>query len=139
MKNTQQIVDSLTDADKKKKYLKNENKQLRDQLRAMSDNVNILIEKMNQETLKKKKYLGVHPAAAGAGPTGAQSTVSRSSRGSTRIRAADQEIVNTDKAVTNLVREHTKLKRRLEEVQNPEFLINLKRRLRETELEIQNQ
>ena len=47
--------------------------------------------------------------------------------------------MNTDKAVTNLVREHTKLKRRLEEVQNPEFLINLKRRLRETELEIQNQ
>ena len=47
MKNTQQIVDSLTDADKKKKYLKNENKQLRDQLRGMSDNVNILIEKMN--------------------------------------------------------------------------------------------
>jgi len=26
MKNTQQIVDSLTDTDKKKKYLKNENK-----------------------------------------------------------------------------------------------------------------
>ena len=72
MKNTQQIVDSLTDTDKKKKYLKNENKQLRDQLRAMSDNVNILIEKMNQETLKKKKYLGVNAAAAGgAGPSGA--------------------------------------------------------------------
>jgi len=84
----------------------------------MSDNVNILIEKMNQETLKKKKYLGgANPAVAGgAGPSGAQSTISRSSRGSTRIRAADQEIVNTDKAVTNLVREHTKLRRRLEEV-----------------------
>ena len=72
MKGTQQIVDSLTDTDKKKKYLKGENRQLRDQLRAMSDNVNILIEKMNQETLKKKKYLGVSPSVAGgAGPSAA--------------------------------------------------------------------
>ena len=47
MKNTQQMVDSLTDADKKKKYLKGENKLLREQLKAMSENVNLLIEKMN--------------------------------------------------------------------------------------------
>lgn len=56
-----------------------------------------------------------------------------------RIRAADQEIVNTDKAVSNLLREHTKLRRRLEEVRNPEFLIGLKRQLKETEDEIVQQ
>ncbi len=33
--------------DKKKKYLKAENKLLRENLKRMSDNVNILIEKMN--------------------------------------------------------------------------------------------
>ena len=55
MKNNKNFVDSLTDNDKKKKYLKNENKQLRDQLKGMSDNVNALITKMNQETLKRKK------------------------------------------------------------------------------------
>lgn len=41
---------------KKKKFLKSENKQLRDQLKKMSENVNLLIEKMNQETLRKKKF-----------------------------------------------------------------------------------
>ena len=75
MKNNKNFVDSLTDNDKKKKYLKNENKQLRDQLKGMSDNVNALITKMNQETLKKKKEK----------PDGARS----GSKGSIRIRAAD--------------------------------------------------
>ncbi len=35
--------------------MKNENKLLRDQLKKMSENVNILIEKMNAESLKKRK------------------------------------------------------------------------------------
>ena len=84
----------------------------------MSDNVNQLIEKMNQETLKKKKYLGgVSPLTTAQGTSQAQSTMhSQVSHNSNRIKAADQEILNTDKAVTNLVREHTKLRRRLEEV-----------------------
>ena len=74
MKNSKNFVESLTDTDKKKKYLKSENKQLRDQLKGMSDNVNALIQKMNQETLKRKK--GKKDDAV-------------SSRGSTRIKAAD--------------------------------------------------
>ena len=57
-------------------------------------------------------------------------------KGQTRIKAADQEIINTDKAVSNLLKEHSKLKRRLEEVQNPEFLIDLKKALKETDDEI---
>ena len=47
MKNTPQILESLPDEDKKKKFLKAENKLLRENLKRMSDNVNILIEKMN--------------------------------------------------------------------------------------------
>jgi hypothetical protein len=91
------MVESLSDADKKKKYLKGENRLLRDQLKLMSENVNLLIEKMNEETLKKKKYGG---------------TV-KSSVGPTRIKAAEQEIINTDKAIVNLMKEHGNLKRRL--------------------------
>jgi uncharacterized phage infection (PIP) family protein YhgE len=69
---------------KKKKFLKSENKQLRDQLKKMSENVNLLIEKMNQETLKKKRLQG------GNG---------ESRPGSQRIRAREKEIQNTDKAI----------------------------------------
>lgn len=75
MKNNKNFVDSLTDNGKKKTYLKNENKQLRDQLKGMSDNVNALITKMNQETLKKKK--------------GKPDDGRSGSKGSIRIRAAD--------------------------------------------------
>lgn len=136
MKNTQQIVESLTDNQKKKTYLKTENKILRDQLKSMSDNVNLLIEKMNQESLRKRKYLGPGQVSLGDKQSVAgRSTAGASKHGSeaSRVRAADQEILNTDKAVGNLMREHAKLKRRLEEVQNPEFLINLKRQYKETE------
>ena len=55
MKNTPQILESLPDEDKKKKFLKAENKLLRENLKRMSDNVNVLIEKMNQESMKKRR------------------------------------------------------------------------------------
>ena len=41
------MLESLTDNDKKKKFLRAENKLLRENLKRMSDNVNVLIEKMN--------------------------------------------------------------------------------------------
>ena len=66
MKNTPQILDSLPDDEKKKKYLKAENKLLRENLKRMSDNVNVLIEKMNQESVKRRKGPG------GGGPGGAR-------------------------------------------------------------------
>ena len=61
MKSTPQVLESLTDVskwffinklfcdqnDKKKKFLRAENKLLRENLKRMSDNVNVLIEKMN--------------------------------------------------------------------------------------------
>ena len=55
MKNTPQILESLPDDEKKKKYLKAENKLLRENLKRMSDNVNVLIEKMNQESMRKRR------------------------------------------------------------------------------------
>lgn len=44
--------------EKKKKFLKAENKLLRENLKRMSDNVNVLIEKMNQESMKKRRAAG---------------------------------------------------------------------------------
>jgi len=99
--------------------LKSENAVLREQLKKMSENVNILIDKMNQESLKKKKF-----------------QPDNSRPGSQRIRTKEEEIKNTDKAIQNLVREHQRLRRRLEEVQSPDFLINLKKKLKETDQEI---
>lgn len=55
MKSTPQVLHNLPDRQKKNKFLKAENKLLRENLKRMSDNVNVLIEKMNQESLKKKK------------------------------------------------------------------------------------
>jgi hypothetical protein len=55
MRDTPKLIETLGENTKKKKYLKAENKQLRDQLKKMSENVNLLIDKMNQEALKKKK------------------------------------------------------------------------------------
>ena len=47
MQGTSQLLDTLSDNGKRKKYLKAENKSLREQLKRMSENVNTLIEKMN--------------------------------------------------------------------------------------------
>ena len=68
----------------------------------MSENVNVLIDKMNQESIKKKKYSG-------------QGT-HNSRPGSQKIRTREMEIQNTDKAIQNLINEHRRLKKRLEEV-----------------------
>ena len=71
MKATPQILETITDNDKKKKFLKAENKLLRENLKRMSDNVNVLIEKMSQESLKKKQaqskrvQLGIHEGRTG--------------------------------------------------------------------------
>ena len=46
--------------------MKAENKLLRENLKRMSDNVNVLIEKMNQESMKKRRAPGGRGGAAGA-------------------------------------------------------------------------
>ena len=67
MKDTPQILESLNDDEKQKRFLKAENKLLRENLKRMSDNVNVLIDKMNQESLKKKR---VPVGARAIGTTG---------------------------------------------------------------------
>ena len=103
MKETPKLIETLTDNQKKKKFLKAENKQLRDQLKKMSENVNMLIDKMNQESLKKKK---MGQAAAG----------DPDRPGSQKIKTRQKEIDNTDKAIKNLIKEHQRVRKRLEEV-----------------------
>ena len=189
MSKTPQILESLPDDEKKKKFLRAENKLLRENLKRMSDNVNVLIEKMNQESLKKRNLGGNKRRAAaavggdGGAPTGGVSNVGGATsaqgdvygagnvtldeegrpvqggvgvglvpgnlpnrgvggsvagksgagqsmrggkhgspdRGHNLTRAAnghyvvgERELANTDKAIVNLMKEHNKLKKRLE-------------------------
>jgi len=55
------------------------------------------------------------------------------------VSVAERELQNTDKAIVNLMKEHNKLKRRLEMIQQPDFLLNLKRDLKTTQEEIKQQ
>ena len=66
-----------------------------------------------------------------ASPTG------RSIRGGMSV--AEREIQTTDKAIVNLMKEHAKLKKRLDMIQQPDFLMNLKRDLKTTQEEIKQQ
>ena len=52
---------------------------------------------------------------------------------------AERELQNTDKAIINLTKEHSKLKKRLEMIQQPNFLVNLKRDIKTTQDEIKQQ
>ena len=142
MKNTQQIVDSLMETEmKKKRHIRNDIRQLRDKLSGMSHIVNVLkLRKLGKERfMEKKEHIsgGAEEVCGRAGPSCVKFTVSRSTSGSnSRIRAADEEIVNTNKVVTNLNKYYKQLRRMLDEVQNLKFLINLKK---ETKQEIQSQ
>ena len=50
-------LSKVTSNYEKKKILKAENKYLQEKMRKMSENVNVLIEKMNYESLKTKPKL----------------------------------------------------------------------------------
>ena len=67
----------------------------------MSDNVNLLIEKMNNESLRRKRVNG-------GGSMDRPESV--------QMRAKEQEMSNQDKAIINLKKEHQRLSRRLDEV-----------------------
>jgi hypothetical protein len=58
----------------------------------MSENVNLLIDKMNQESLKKKRV----PIINGGGVT---SAADPERPGSQKIKTRQKEIENTDKAI----------------------------------------
>ena len=114
----------------------------------MSDNVNVLIEKMNQESIRKEKAKGksIHTQAvagsmsgdggyvsiddkgkhntsmsnkAARGVSGKRSEYSPKPIGVQGIRGtiAEREVQIADKAIVNLMKEHNKLKKRLELVQ----------------------
>ena len=66
IKEAKEKINSMDTSDKlskvssnyeKKKILKSENRYLQEKMRKMSENVNFLIEKMNQESLKTKPKL----------------------------------------------------------------------------------
>jgi hypothetical protein len=117
--------------------LKAENKLLRENLKRMSENVKILIEKMNHEQARKSKAGGASALSMQEGgevPGRSQSPVDNRSMVSQSVTVA-----NTDKATLSLMKEHEKLKRRLKKITQPDYLVNLKRDLRATEEEIKQQ
>ena len=122
--------------------------------------MNVLIEKMNQESIRKEKAKGksIHTQAvagslngdggyvsiddkgklntsmsnkAARGVSGKRSEYSPKPIGIQGIRGtiAEREVQIADKAIVNLMKEHNKLKKRLELVQQPDFLLNLKKDL----------
>lgn len=129
MKQTPQVLESLPDVspkilifqnEKKKKYLKAENKLLRENLKRMSDNVNILIEKMNQEQQRKVKK-GNQNGSVNLSDDGGYTLGNEASSPKSKIQyqsqigsSAGDHAANTDKAILNLMKEHAKLKKRLE-------------------------
>ena len=116
--------------------MKAENKLLRENLKRMSENVNILIEKMNHEQARKSKAgaSALSMQEGGEVPGRSQSPVDNRSMVSQSVTVA-----NTDKATISLMKEHEKLKRRLKKITQPDYLVNLKRDLRATEEEIKQQ
>ena len=50
-------MEGINDTGRKKKYLRTENKQLREQLALMGQNVNKVIEKINTDKLKKRNMV----------------------------------------------------------------------------------
>ena len=86
----------------------------------------MLIDKMNQESLKKKKLSGAANVGGNERP------------GSQKIKTRQKEIENTDKAIKNMVKEHQRVKKRLEEVQSPDFLLNLKMSIKSSEKQMKD-
>lgn len=124
--------------EKKKKYLKAENKLLRENLKRMSDNVNLLISKINVEHQKIKKIKNLTEGAPDS-PTAAKLPPQLVSRIQITSQSDLNANANTEKLIQNLTREQTKLRRRMEVISAPDFLANLKRDLRTTEEEIKQQ
>ena len=110
IKDTFVTVDKMNDEEKKLAYLQQENKHLRLELKVMNDNLNKLIDIVKDINIKRQKYR----KETNERPT------------SHRIKAKNQELVNSDKQLHNLETEHTRLTKRLEEINSANYLINLK-------------
>ena len=90
MKDTEQVLEEIDDPERQKKYLRQENIILREQLKKMSINVNKVIEFINKEALRKQKNKS--PAAVSK-----KAIRNEQADEDSRIRAAEQEIKNTEK------------------------------------------
>lgn len=83
-----------------------ENKLLRESLKRMSDNVNILINKMNSESQKKHKLQ----------PSPTKSSPDQHLKGKVILNVVDQEVQNSSKAIQNLLIEKARLQKRMQEL-----------------------
>ncbi len=103
------IVHILYD-EKKMAFLRNENKAVREELKRLNKLLTELVE-FRRAVLKKKP-----PAAA-------------SSRGIPKPEVRVQEIKNSEKMLANLEMEYERMARRIEQISDPQYLLDLKERI----------
>jgi myosin heavy subunit len=113
LKGTEEKVLAMEDEEQKKLYVDNQNKKLRKELKRMNDNLNKLIDYIKDLHLKKKDEK--------------QRPISGI------LRARHEEVKNSDKQIMNLMTEHQRLTKRLSEISDPSYMINLRNGIKEAE------
>ena len=117
MKSTDGVVASMVDEEKKMLFIENENVTIRKELKHLNEHLTRLLEYVRDQNLVKGKKKEERPT-------------------SQRMRARDEEIKNSDKQIKNLVYEHQKLTKRIEQVSNPRYEMDLKTQISEAGREI---
>lgn len=95
------------------------NKELREELKKLSENSTLLCDELQKKQLKKKKEK--KPVDEGF-----------------QLMLKEKEISNTDKQMKNLMNEYAMVKKRIEKVSNYNYTVDLKNKLAESEEEIKN-
>jgi len=113
LEDTDSLINNMTDDDKRMIFLRNENKSVREELKRLNKLLTELVE-FRRAMLKKKPM-----TARGPKP---------------EVNA--QEARNLEKMLNNLENEHKKVSGRLEEISNPQYLVDLKERIIALDLKI---
>ena len=113
MKGAEETVESIEEEEQKMIFVDNQNKKLRKELKKMNDNLNNLLDYIKDLNLKKKKKQDKPIDQV--------------------LRTRNEEIKNSDKQMMNLMNEHQRLQKRLEEVSNPNYMIDLRNSIKEAE------
>ena len=118
MKSIEQTVETIDDEEQKMNYVDRQNKKLRSELKKMNNNLNKLIDYIKDLHLKSK------PKAEDQKPV------------ELILRARNEEVKNSDKQLMNLMNEHQRLQKRLDQVSDPTYMINLRKEIQDAEHKI---
>jgi hypothetical protein len=104
---------------KRQKVLQRINKDLRTELKKLSESSTVLCDELQKKHYKKKK-------------------TPRKVDGETELRIKDREIENADKQMNNLLTEYNNVKKRIEQVGDYNYAVELKAKLQENEQKIKD-